>query len=112
MTALLERKRDIAALDGQRVLARGVYRARPMPVKGGGHLARPSDRALLELADGTQVWLEALDTPQSQRPGEELRRCADRAVRVTGRLHAVMPARGQGLLAPCLAEVDSVELEP
>lgn len=107
----VERKEDIAPADGQKVHARGIYRARPLPVKGAAGAGRPHDRALLELADGAEIWLEPLDTPQSQRPADELQRCADRPVRVTGTLHAIMPSRGQGLLAPCIADIGAVDLE-
>jgi len=110
--ALLERSDAIVRLDGQSVVARGIYRARPMPVKGGTPAGRPADRAALELADGVDVWLEPLDTPQSHRPDDELRRCADHLVQVSGTLHALMPARGQGLMAPCLADAGTVERVP
>ena len=109
---LLEYSDDIARLDGQHVLARGIYRARPMPVQGGTPAGRPADRAALELAGGVDVWLEPLDLPQSRRTDDELRRCADRRVQVTGTLHALMPARGQGLMAPCLTDTGTVERVP
>ena len=103
---------DIARLDRQHVVAHGIYRVRPLPVKGDDGSARPHDRALLELADGAEVWLEPLDTPQSQRPASELQHYADRPVQVTGTLHAVMPARGQSLLASCIAAIIAVEGAP
>lgn len=108
----LEHSDDIGRLDGHLVIARGVYRARPVPIKGVDGTGRPQDHALLELAGGSKVWLEPLDTDRSIRPAEELRRCADRRVRVAGTLHAVMPARGQSILSPCIANVSDVELEP
>ena len=112
MGTTVERRDDIARLDGQRVTARGIYRTRPLPVPGDTGGGRAHDRAVLELADGAVVWLEPLDTPQSQRPAAELQQYGDRPVRVTGTLHAVMPARGQGLLAPCIAGASVEEDAP
>lgn len=111
-TTTVENREDIARLDGQHVAARGTYRARAMPVKGAAADTRPRDRAVVELRDGAVIWMEPLDTPQSQRPAAELQRYADRAVRVTGTLHAVMPAKGQSLLAPCIAGITAVEPDP
>lgn len=107
----VESAADMARLDGQQAAVHGIYRPRTLPVKGDDGAGRPQDRAVLELADGSEVWLEPLDAVRSQRPAGELRRCDGRNVRVTGTVHAVMPARGQSLLAPCIADISAVELE-
>jgi hypothetical protein len=68
----------------------------------------PKDQALLKLEDGTRVYLEALDSPKSQRQSKELQRFDGKRVRVRGVVHAIMPSRGQGLLEPCISDVAQI----
>lgn len=90
----------------------GLYRAIERPVKGVGAPAGPRDRAVLELSDGTRVYLEPLDSLESSRLSSELERFDQTSVRVRGVLHARMPSKGQSLIAPCIAEIEDVTEEP
>ena len=101
---------DIAATDGRVATVYGRYTARAAPVRG-AHRKRQADRATVVLADGTAIWLEPLTWPESVRPAEERHRLDGRPVRARGRLHARMPARGESLVAPCLARVSLLEPE-
>ena len=102
---------DFKALDGRPVIAFGVYRAVALPVKGEQRRERPRDRAVLQLDDGTEVYLEALDARRSRRAPSEARRFDGKRVSVRGIAHALMPSRGQGLVAPCLSDVTSIQGE-
>jgi hypothetical protein len=95
-------------MDGQRLFVIGRYQAIPRPMKGIVSRSVADDRALLELEDGTNVYLEAIDSPKSQRRPKELRRFGEKRVRVFGIVHSIMPSRGQGLLAPCLSDVAEI----
>lgn len=101
---------DLKQFDGQLVVAHGIYRAVARPVKGALR-SEPKDRAVLQLDDGTDVYLEPLDSQRSPRAAAELRRFDARRVRVEGTAHQQMPARGQSLIAPCLAGVTLIEEE-
>jgi hypothetical protein len=98
---------DMRRFEGRAVIAIGAYRAVAMPVKGavsGG----PKLHAVVQLEDGTDVYIEPLDSRESRRKATELRRFEGRRVRVHGVAHSVMPSQGQGLIAPCLSHVTSV----
>lgn len=95
---------DVARLDQRRVVLAGVYRAVERPVKGAMLNPRPRDHALIELADAGGVYLEPLDSPAAKRAPDEIKRFDGKRVSVSGIIHKIMPARGQGLLAPCLSE--------
>jgi hypothetical protein len=95
---------------GLDVTVHGRYVAAVQPVRG-GRGSRPTDRALVELSDGTEVWLEPLDQPASIRTEVERHQFNGTAVRVRGRAHRVMPSIGQGLVAPCLTGVHDLQSE-
>ena len=99
---------DLAAHDGQRVEAAGVYRAIPMPKKGVALADGPKSHAFLELAGGERVYLEAFGVAKATRPAQELRRFDGRHVTVEGIAHSIMPSPGAGLVAACLSDVASV----
>jgi hypothetical protein len=102
---------DIARLDGKRAVAVGQYLAIERPIRGVAKKPGPKDRALLELEDGTKVYLEPLDSSESQRPAGELQRFDRKRVRVQGVFHARMPSKGQSLTAPCITDVGEVAEE-
>lgn len=106
--AVVERKEDVTRFDGEEVIARGRYRAMPRPVKGARPSGRPKDTAVIDLVDGTVVYLEALDDERSVRPRSELDRFDGKHVAVRGIVRALMPSRGQGLIASCLTDVTGV----
>jgi hypothetical protein len=99
---------DLVAHDGQRVEATGTYRAIPMPKKGPVVAGERKSHAFLELHDGKRVYLEALGVEQAMRPEDELRRFDGHRVTIVGVAHMIMPSPREGLVAPCLSEVESV----
>jgi hypothetical protein len=104
-------KSEMARSDGKHAVLLGRYRARPRPVKGKVTQSAPEEVGVIELSDGSEVYLEALDSPRSKRPSEELRRFNGQRVRVKGVLHKQMPSIGQSLIAPCISDIEGVELE-
>ncbi len=101
-------KEDVNRLDGQSVVAIGRYEAIAKPMKGKVKKELPKDHAVLRLSDGTRVYLEALDSRRSRRPQAELDQFNGRQVYVAGIAHQQMPARGAGLIAPCLSEISEI----
>lgn len=99
---------DIARSDGKRVVATGVYREASRPVRGAANRTDPKDRATLLLADGTVLWLEALDSPKSQRAETERTKFAGKRVSVRGIAHRVMPSHGESLVAPCISDIEDI----
>jgi hypothetical protein len=99
---------DIAAHDGQRVEAVGIYRAIPMPKKGLAAAHEPKTHAFLELEDGKRLYVEAFGVEQAVRPEDELRRFDGHRVTMIGIAHRIMPSPGAGLVAPSLSEVELV----
>src|SRR5215471_10164271 len=95
-------------MDGKRLITIGRYCSVPRPIKGVVSKNVPKDRALLELEDGIEVYLEPLDSPKSKRPRKELQQFDGKRVRVLGEVHAIMPSRGEGLLAPCISNVSQI----
>lgn len=106
--ALVKMIEDLTRLDGQVVVAVGYYEAIPQPMKGQVQQELPKDHAVLRLDDGTEVFLEALDSRKSRRRATELRRFNGRRVYVRGTAHKQMPARGASLIAPCLSEISEI----
>jgi hypothetical protein len=108
------RTEDIAAADGRAVEVVGVYRGIPVPTKGPRRDddTRPKEYAIIMLDGGGSVYLEPFATRAAIRSEEERSRFDGRKVRVTGTLHKIMPATGQSLLAPCVAGVRAITLEP
>ena len=99
---------DIAAHDGRRVEATGIYHAIPMPKKGVVVADERKSHAVLELNDGRRTYLEAFGVEQAIRPEDELRRFDGHRVTIVGVAHVIMPSPRAGLVAPCLSEVESV----
>lgn len=99
---------DVRRLDGKRATAVGTYRAIERPVKGVAIGNATKDRAVLELDDGTRLYLEPLDSSTSLRSADERQRFEGQKVRVRGVLHFRMPSQGQSLIAPCIAEIEDV----
>jgi hypothetical protein len=110
MSAPVVRTRaELVAANGTLVVAAGRYEARARPTRGRHEL--PSDGAVVVLEDGS-VWLEPLDAPRSVRSAAERRRLEGRAVRARGVARERMPLAGAGPLAPCLENVDEIEVMP
>ena len=105
---LVRTKEDVDRMDGQNVVAIGDYEAIPAPMKGKPKKGLPKDHALLRLVDGTRVYLEPLDSKKSRRPRAELDQFNGQRVHVAGIAHKQMPARGAGLIAPCLSEISEI----
>lgn len=105
---LVRNMEDMARLDGQSVVAIGQYEAITKPMKGKPKKELPKDHALLRLGDGTRVYLEALDSNRAQRRQAELDQFNGQQVYVAGIAHKQMPARGAGLIAPCLSEISEI----
>ena len=97
--------------DGARAIVHGLYRSVARPMRGGAP-DRPKDHAVLELEDGTQVFVEAFDSAAARRGAAERARFDGKQVRAQGRLHEVMPAKGESPLAPCISQIESIEEEP
>jgi len=107
----VQTRADLDRANGQSRFVLGLYRAIPRPTKGIGSRSVPTDRAIVELEDGVNVYLEGLDSPKSRRQPQELRRFDGKRVRVFGIVHSIMPSRGQGLLAPCISDVSEIAEE-
>jgi hypothetical protein len=99
---------DLRRFEGCAVIAIGAYRAIAMPIKGAAPRGSKV-HAVVVLEDGTEVYIEPLDSPESRRKAAERRKFEGRQVRVHGIAHSVMPARGQGLIAPCLSVVTNID---
>jgi hypothetical protein len=99
---------DIARHDRSPVIVEGRYEAIARPRKGGAPPGAPHELAVVVLEDGTRIYLEPLDSEHAVRPRDERHRFDGQAVQVTGVMHAIMPSRGQSLIAPCLSAVRSV----
>lgn len=93
--------------DGRQVVLRGVYKTLSRPIKGMPRQS-PGDYAVIELSDQTPVFLEALDSPLARREKKERLLWEGKEVRVRGRLQRFMPNQSEGLLAPCLSEIDGI----
>ncbi|MEO1208791.1 MAG: hypothetical protein AAFX78_04530 [Cyanobacteria bacterium J06638_20] len=96
---------DLSRFHGQQVVAIGRYTALARPTKGVGRKALPKDRAVIQLDDGTRVYLEPLDSPNSQRSSKEIQLFDRKPVRVRGIAYKLMPSKGQSLIAPCIGKV-------
>jgi hypothetical protein len=106
----IRERADIERLDGERVSAIGRYVAIPAPVKGDLDPPGERDHAVVVLDDDTQVFLEPIDDPRSARPRDEIDGLDGQVVLVIGRVHRYMPARGATLMAPCLADLETIGL--
>jgi hypothetical protein len=102
---LVSRKEDLVAQDGRRVTTLGRYCSIAAPRKGPPLAGAPKDRAVIVLDDGTEVFLEPIDSQKALRSAEERHQFEAKRVRVTGTAHRIMPSQGQSLIAPCIAEV-------
>lgn len=100
-------RRDVSTHDGEDATVIGLYEAVEMPSKVPSSPAspRPKDYARIILADGAVVYLEAYNTPEARRPEAERQQFDLKRVRVNGKLHQRMPARGESLISPCLSEI-------
>ena len=105
---LARMKEDFVRLNGKRGTVVGRYHAIERPMRGVGQTPRPRDHARLTLSDKAHVYLEAFDSPASQRPDEELRKFDRKLVLVTGTLFKVMPARAESPIAPCVADITEI----
>jgi hypothetical protein len=105
---IIQTHKDIVRLNGQQAEVVGRYHAVERPIKGITRKPRPKDHALLELEDGTKVYLEPFESPDSQRPPKELSQFDGKRVRVTGIAYKFMPARAESPLAPCVAEITQI----
>jgi len=99
---------DISAHDGKAVVVWGEYRAIPMPIKGGEAPGTKLSHGLLLLEDGTEVFLETYNTPQSIRSPDERRHLNHKQVAVHGIVHRLMPVRGQGLMEPSINNIQAI----
>ncbi|MFC5743380.1 hypothetical protein [Dyella tabacisoli] len=99
---------DMASHDGQKVEATGIYWAIPAPRKGPAVAGERKTHAVLELDDGKRVYLEAFGVEQAIRSEDELRRFDGHRVTIVGVAHMIMPSPREGLVAPCLSEVESI----
>lgn len=105
----VRRGSDLAEHDGERVVVLGSYRSLAAPRKGPPDPEAPRDHAVVVLADGTEVFLEPLHSPEAERSPEERRRLEGKNVRVSGTAHKIMPSRGESLISPCIGGVVSIE---
>ncbi len=96
---------ELRQLDQQRVVAIGIYRAIARPIKGIQKREAPRDHAVVRLDDDTDVFLESFDARASHRTKSEVKRFDGKRVRVYGIAHALMPSRGESLIAPCLTDI-------
>lgn len=99
---------QLRQLDQQHVVAIGIYRAIARPSKGVQKRESIRDHAVVRLDDDTDVFLESLDARTSHRDKNEVRRFESKRVRVYGIAHAVMPSRGESLIAPCLSDIVAI----
>lgn len=105
---LLRETVDLDTYDGQQVTVVGHYRSVVRPRKGPPAENGEKECAVVVLADGAEVFLEALDSPAAVRPRSERRQFDGKQICATGTAHKIMPSRGQGLLAPCLSGVGQI----
>jgi hypothetical protein len=100
-------RQDVAEQEGADVTVIGIYETVEMPSKvpSSPSNPRPKDYARIILADGGVVYLEPYNTPAARRPEGERRQFDLKRVRVAGRIHRSMPARGESLISPCLSEI-------
>lgn len=105
---VVERLDDLVALDGQPVTACGRYRAIPEPRKGPPAAGAPRDRAVLELSDGEEVFIEPMNFPAALRPADERERFDGKRVCVSGIARKVMPSLGESLIDPCIEQVSDI----
>jgi hypothetical protein len=96
---------DLVAHDRKRVTAFGRYRSIVAPRKGPPAVGAPENRAVIVLEDGTEVFLEPMDSPKALRSTEERQQFEGKNVRVTGTAYKFMPSRGESLIAPCIDKV-------
>jgi hypothetical protein len=105
---LVRQGTDFAAHDGKRVTAAGRYQSVVAPQKGAAAPDVPKDRALLVLEDGTEIFLEPMDSPKALRSAAERRQLEGKKIHATGTAHRIMPSRGESVIAPCLSDVSAV----
>lgn len=99
---------DLIRHTGERGDAVGRYRSVERPIPGFVTKPRPADHAVIDLEDGTKVFLEPLDSRKGLRSKAERARFEGKLVRVRGIAHRIMPSRGQSLAAPCMADITDI----
>jgi len=99
---------DLVRHDGERAIVAGRYRCVERPIRGIVRERRPADHAVIDLKDGTKVFLEPFDSGEGLRPEAERARFEGKTVQVHGIVHKRMPARGQSPLAPCISDITRI----
>jgi hypothetical protein len=99
---------DLAVCDGRLVAMLGRYRSVAAPQKGEDSVGAAMDHAVLCLEDGTEVYLEPIDSDRAIRSAEERRRFEGAPARAVGTAHRKMPTRGAAILAPCLSGITKI----
>ena len=105
---VVERLDALVARDGLLVTACGRYRAIAEPRQGPPDPDAPRDRGVIILADGTEVFIEPMDSPAARRSHEERERFDGKRVCMTGIARKIMPAQGQSLIDPCIEHVSGI----
>lgn len=100
---------DLVRLNNREATVIGRYKAVARPKRGQGHA--PEDYAVIELRDGTMVYLESFHTAEAVRSDEERVRFNGRNVRVVGTVHEYMPNLTQGPLAPAVTEIKLISVD-
>jgi hypothetical protein len=106
---------DLERCDRQDSEVIGRYEAVAAPRKkephGKTNDERSKDRAVVRLDDGTEVFLEPMNSPRAKRTQEERKRFLLKRVRVKGTAYRTMPDFDlQSLIAPCISDVTAIEL--
>jgi hypothetical protein len=103
----IKRGAEFIAHDRKPVTIIGQYRSIIAPSKGTPLKGAPEDFAVIVLEDGTEVFIEPMDSPRALRSPKERQQFNGKKVRVRGTAYRTMPSQGESLVAPC---IDSVYL--
>ncbi len=101
--------RGIRRHDGRKVRLHGNYQAIEMPSKRPAKGPVPKEYARILLRDGTEVLIEAYNTPAAERPAAEIEQHDGGEVRVTGVVYEVVPTGRQAPDLPGILDVESIE---
>lgn len=106
--AVLRTMQDLIRHNGERADVVGRYRSVERPIPGIVTKPRPANHAVIDLEDGTKVFLEPFDSGKGLRTEAERARFEGKLVRVRGIAHRIMPSHGQSPAAPCMAEITDI----
>jgi hypothetical protein len=108
-TPIIRSYTDCMINDGKIAIVIGKYTIIPEPTKGIAQVNTHKKYAVIVLNDGTHVFLEPMNSPQSIRSETEYEEFKGKCVLVFGTINRIMPSLGESLINPCISQVVSIQ---